>query len=742
MKKITLFTFIICLLISVNQIFAQQTGYYNNTDGKSGDDLKTALYHIIKDHQEYSYFSSKTVFKMSDADPNNPENVILVYTGRSQSANTFGNGNDDINREHVWAKSHGGFGTEPPMGSDFHNLKPADHSVNVDRSNLDFDNGGNPHSEATGCAYDGDSWEARDEVKGDIARILFYMATRYEGENGEDDLKLVDNVDSYPAPEHGKLSTLLEWSRLDPPDDFERNRNNVIFKWQRNRNPFIDNPEFADLIWDNATPSSIIIDDIAINGEINAENPTQIQATITHTDGTITSAKIYYGIAYDNLVNSIDMTADASVFSAYIPPHAEGNYVYYKIVAEGGGDTHESVVYNYYVPAVFNGTLVSIYDIQGQTNVSPMADQIVDASGTQNLDYGEISTTGIVTGIFGEKYFMQDGKGEWNGIMIYDPLNKPAIGDSIIVTGIVKEYYTMTEITDVSGYYHISADNVLPEPVLISTGGAQEKYEGVLVKVEDATCTDADYQNNHYMWEVNDGSGKLFIHNGAYEYAPSEGLTYNITGPLNFDFGEFKIELRYEADVNTNSGTDTEPPYIQTLNTQSETRIEIFFNEKVDKETAENKNNYSIDKDVVIESVYQHLIDEKRVFLKVNELTPNTHYTLNVKRVKDLNGNAISSLDYEFGYLTGIEEYIHENTLKLSPIPTKDGLTLSYKAKTNANMSMAIYTYDGKLIQQMNYCAKRGKNDIFLDVSGFEKGFYFIQLQFENEFVIRKFVKN
>jgi len=84
----------------------------------------------------------------------------------------------------------------------------------------------------------------RDEVKGDIARILFYMATMYF------DLSLNDDPASISAYKSmGILSTLLEWNELDPVDDFEKNRNEVIYSYQKNRNPFIDYPEFANLIW-------------------------------------------------------------------------------------------------------------------------------------------------------------------------------------------------------------------------------------------------------------------------------------------------------------------------------------------------------------------------------------------------------------------------------------------------------------------------------------------------------------
>ena len=228
--------------------------YYRGAEGLTKTALKNFLHDLIDDHQEYSYSFAKTALQKTDEDPNNPNNIILFYTGRSQAKTTYNSGNDGWNREHVWAKSHGGFGDNPPAGTDLHHLRPTDMTVNSIRGNLDFDNGGKKIDETYGagssfCYYDNDSFEPRDQVKGDVARILFYMAVRYDGSDGVADLELNDFTGNGSVPFMGKLSTLLVWNNLDPVDDFERNRNEVIFGYQKNRNPFIDYPHFADLIW-------------------------------------------------------------------------------------------------------------------------------------------------------------------------------------------------------------------------------------------------------------------------------------------------------------------------------------------------------------------------------------------------------------------------------------------------------------------------------------------------------------
>ncbi len=253
MKKL-LFA-IVVLFFAINIQAQIPSGYYDGTEGLQEEQLKNALHDIIKNHTEYSYSDLKWMLKETDEDPNNSNNVILLYTGRSQNKNTFGGGANDWNREHVWAKSHGNFGTSAPAGTDAHHLRPTDASVNSSRGNKDFDNGGQQHPEATGCYFTSTTWEPRDEVKGDVARMIFYMAVRYEGGNGEPDLEVVDYTPTGTQPKHGKLSTLLDWNTQDPPDAFEINRNNVIYGYQHNRNPFIDHPEFVNLIWDPGSAS-------------------------------------------------------------------------------------------------------------------------------------------------------------------------------------------------------------------------------------------------------------------------------------------------------------------------------------------------------------------------------------------------------------------------------------------------------------------------------------------------------
>ncbi|WP_144017362.1 endonuclease [Ekhidna lutea] len=265
----------IFMLIAASVAMAQiPAGYYSTADGKSGAELKAALNNIIKGHTEYPYSSSSTdtwdILKETDVDPNNPNNVIGLYSAFSMNAAAEYDGGNGWTREHVWAKSRGDFGTTPGAGTDVHHLRAEDASTNSARSNRNFDEATEQYVDGSGQysgptqSYTGGSgaftWEPRAEVKGDVARMMFYMATRYEGEGGEPDLELTETLlsSSDKSPIHAKLSVLITWHEQDPVDAYEQTRNDIIYGYQGNRNPFIDHPEYVASIWGNGggTPSA------------------------------------------------------------------------------------------------------------------------------------------------------------------------------------------------------------------------------------------------------------------------------------------------------------------------------------------------------------------------------------------------------------------------------------------------------------------------------------------------------
>ena len=235
--------------------------YYSNAIGQTGNNLKSALNGIIKTgHTKLSYTPGVwDALGFTDEDPNNSSNVLLIYKGTSINKATRAgqsNSQDAWNREHVWPKSHGFPSSGQRAYTDIHHLRPSDVSINSSRGNKDFDNGGTSISEAPDNKTDSDSFEPRDEVKGDAARMIFYMDTRYEGNDssGTPDLEIADYVGTGSNPLLGKLCTMVQWHRNDAVSAQEVRRNGRIHQVQGNRNPFIDNPNWVEDIYGSNCP--------------------------------------------------------------------------------------------------------------------------------------------------------------------------------------------------------------------------------------------------------------------------------------------------------------------------------------------------------------------------------------------------------------------------------------------------------------------------------------------------------
>lgn len=231
--------------------------YYFDANDKVANELKLSLNQILNETMDAKpYGLAKLVLAESDLSIEQPNMVRNIYDGKLVQATWDAN---SWNREHVWPNSRLGVprvsDSSVNQGSDLHNLRAITRSVNSSRGDRFFQDGEGDHATVTGGGY-----YPGDDDRGDVARILFYMATMYEFLILIDDEVLLNETIPYEleGARMGRLSLLLKWHKEDPVDDFERNRNQVIYEAQGNRNPFIDKPEYVHLIWEGKTIDELI----------------------------------------------------------------------------------------------------------------------------------------------------------------------------------------------------------------------------------------------------------------------------------------------------------------------------------------------------------------------------------------------------------------------------------------------------------------------------------------------------
>ena len=231
-------------------------GYYNNAEGKTGDALKIALHNIIKGHHVVSYSGLLDAYAYTDCYSDGK--IWDIYSnkhwGLSQDCGSYNSEGDCWNREHTWPQSW--FNEKNGPKSDLFHVMPTDGYVNNRRSNYPYGEVSNASwtssngSKLGSCAtsgYSGTVFEPVDEYKGDIARNFFYMSVRYYSEDSGWGSSGMTNKS---VIKDWAMTMLLRWSDEDPVSDKEIARNNAVYGYQNNRNPFIDHPEYARMIWD------------------------------------------------------------------------------------------------------------------------------------------------------------------------------------------------------------------------------------------------------------------------------------------------------------------------------------------------------------------------------------------------------------------------------------------------------------------------------------------------------------
>ncbi|MFL0093369.1 endonuclease [Tenacibaculum maritimum] len=318
---------LISLTISLS-VFSQVPSYYNDVNIKlTGHQLKDALAtKIISTHTTVLSYTPEVwvALKEADADPTNNDNVVLIYGWETTNNNTditddrtrfkedHGSGRGVWNREHVYSKSlaNPNLGTIG-AGADAHNLRPADAQRNSSRNNRKFatGNGSSSYITSEGNWYPGDEW------KGDVARMIMYMYLRY----GDQTLPTGVCVGNPIATDPNMIDLLLQWNTEDPVSNIEKQRNPVLERMQGNRNPFIDNPNFATQIWGGPIAQNLFKNEININDDLQAitgattltisnKTQTSIELTWTPSENSASKATEYHVFKGNSLIGTTNNT--------------------------------------------------------------------------------------------------------------------------------------------------------------------------------------------------------------------------------------------------------------------------------------------------------------------------------------------------------------------------------------------------------------------------------------------------
>lgn len=263
---------LLVFLISCGCFAQAPAGYYNSATG-TGYTLKTQLYNIIKGHSDKGYAGLWTTYQTSDRDNQNEnDNTIFDLYSENQSGSdpynftystdqcgTYSVEGDCYNREHMIPQSV--FNSNAPMVSDAHFIPPTDGKVNGMRSDYPHGNvasaswtsqNGSKLGTSAVSGYTGTVFEPNAAFKGDIARMYFYFATRYENTVSGYSYAMFNGTSNQVFTTAFR-DMLLAWHAADPVSSREIARNNAIYARQGNRNPYIDNPSYVNMIWGGGT---------------------------------------------------------------------------------------------------------------------------------------------------------------------------------------------------------------------------------------------------------------------------------------------------------------------------------------------------------------------------------------------------------------------------------------------------------------------------------------------------------
>jgi endonuclease I len=457
------------------------SGYYNSVDPSSSATLRATLNAVIDDHQLFSYSGGATdtldILKLADQDPSNSANILDVYHNKS-----YAKSSGSFNREHSWPKS---FGFPSDNGQNYpyvdcHQLFLCDTNYNSARANFPFASGNSSWSELSTLFNDGagggsgvypgnsdwfsnsaQSFEVWKGRRGDIARAMFYMDVRYEGGNHgvtgwpEPNLILTDNTalmygaatgSNESVAYMGLLSVLLAWHAEDPVDAKESARNNAVFGFQGNRNPFTDHPEWVACLFGGGCVSDTLPPAVPTGLVATGGDSVVTLDWADNTEPDFAGYRVYRGTAPGGPYSQTGNLATSSSFSD--SGLTNGMTLYYTVTAEDFSGNESGASQEANATPVSGGTggggsgdpwinelhydnggadVGEFIEVAGPAGLSLTGYTLVAYNGSGGLAYSTILLSGTLTdmgGCVGATSYSLPGfqNGAPDGIALVDPL--------------------------------------------------------------------------------------------------------------------------------------------------------------------------------------------------------------------------------------------------------------------------------------------------------------------------------
>ncbi|MEG1590603.1 endonuclease [Chryseobacterium sp.] len=359
-------------LISISALAQVPANYYSTATG-TGATLKTQLNAIITNgHIDHGYDGLWTGYQTTDRDYyyENDGSILDIYSERPTTTDpynfiyntnrcgSYSNEGDCYNREHIVPQSL--FSQASPMKNDIHFIRATDGKVNGMRSNYPFGKvgtatftslNGSKLGNSVSANYSGTVFEPIDEFKGDVARMIFYFVTRYETKLSNFSSGNMLGSTAYPGLQTWELNQLLAWHNLDPVSPAEEGRNDASYLYQGNRNPYIDNPNYVNLVWGAPTTDTQVP---TAPTNLVANNPTSSTVALSWTASTDNIGVTGYDVYANNILKAtvagtsttVQALAASTTYDFYViakdaagNPSAQSNIATETTLAGSGGGT-------------------------------------------------------------------------------------------------------------------------------------------------------------------------------------------------------------------------------------------------------------------------------------------------------------------------------------------------------------------------------------------------------------------